>query len=128
MGLTTWLRQLVGSARLRLPEDIWQALPASFLATHPWDGAKIGHDVVINGFTFDSADPKKNTFHIINSWRELGEFDVPAWAIYGVLLLLLMYFLPSGLMGGITAIKERLFGAGTPDSAADPEPKTSHAD
>lgn len=61
-----------------LPEDIWQALPASFLATHPWDGAKEGHAVVINGFTFDSADAKKNTFHIINSWRDLGEFDVPA--------------------------------------------------
>ena len=61
-----------------LPEDIWQALPAKFLATHPWDGAKEGHAVVLNGFTFDSADPKKNTFHVINSWRDLGEFDVPA--------------------------------------------------
>ena len=61
-----------------LPEDIWQALPAQFLATHPWDGAKVGHAVVINGFVLDSADPKKNTFHIINSWRDLAEFDIPA--------------------------------------------------
>ena len=60
-----------------LPEDIWMSLPADFLSTHRWDGtSKIGHQVVINGFTYNPAT-QKGTFHIINSWRALSEFDVP---------------------------------------------------
>lgn len=35
------------------------------------------------------------------------KYDVPAWAIYGVLLLLLMYFLPSGIMGGVASLRQR---------------------
>jgi hypothetical protein len=60
-----------------LPENIWLSLPADFLATHPFDGSgKIGHQVVINGFTYNAAT-RKATFHVINSWRVLPEFDVP---------------------------------------------------
>src|SRR5262245_45795707 len=63
-----------------LPENVWLSLPADFLATHPFDGtSKIGHQVVINGFTYDPAT-KKGTFHVINSWRALSEFDVPVEA------------------------------------------------
>ena len=60
-----------------LPEDIWMSLPADFLATHPFDGnSKIGHQVVINGFTLNPTTGKA-TFHVVNSWRSLPEFDVP---------------------------------------------------
>ncbi len=60
-----------------LPQNMWLSLPADFLATHPWDGnSKIGHQIVINGFTYNPAT-KKGTFHIVNSWRSLAEFDVP---------------------------------------------------
>ena len=60
-----------------LPENMWLSLPADFLATHRWDGnSKIGHQIVINGFTYNPAT-KKGSFHLVNSWRVLAEFDVP---------------------------------------------------
>ncbi len=75
-----WARQELRKGRpllAALPQDIWMSLPADFLSTHPWDGnSKIGHQVVINGFTYNAATGK-GTFHIINSWRVLSEFDVP---------------------------------------------------
>lgn len=75
-----WARQELRKGRpilSALPEDIWMSLPAEFLATHPFDGSsKIGHQVVINGFTYNPAT-QKGTFHVINSWRVLSEFDVP---------------------------------------------------
>jgi hypothetical protein len=75
-----WARQELRKGRpilSALPEDIWMSLPADFLATHPFDGnAKIGHQVVINGFTYNPATGKA-TFHVVNSWRVLPEFDVP---------------------------------------------------
>ena len=75
-----WARQELRKGRpilSALPEDIWMSLPADFLSTHPWDGtSKIGHQVVINGFTYNPAT-QKGTFHVINSWRALSEFDVP---------------------------------------------------
>jgi hypothetical protein len=75
-----WARQELRKGRpilSALPEDIWLSLPADFLATHPFDGnSKIGHQVVVNGFTYNPAT-KKGTFHVVNSWRVLPEFDVP---------------------------------------------------
>ena len=75
-----WARQELRKGRpilSALPEDIWMSLPADFLATHPFDGSsKIGHQVVINGFTYNPAT-QKGTFHVINSWKVLSEFDVP---------------------------------------------------
>jgi hypothetical protein len=61
----------------KLTRIIQLSLPADFLATHPFDGkSKIGHQVVINGFTYNPAT-KKGTFHVVNSWRVLPEFAVP---------------------------------------------------
>jgi hypothetical protein len=57
------------------PKEIWQALPANFVAQRPWSGGDVGHQIVINGFTWN-ATTKKGTFHIINSWNELPEFDL----------------------------------------------------
>ncbi|SDS33140.1 hypothetical protein [Opitutus sp. GAS368] len=78
-----WARQELRKGRpilAALPENIWLSLPADFLATHPFDGSgKIGHQVVINGFTWN-ATTKKATFHVVNSWRVLAEFDVPVEA------------------------------------------------
>ena len=75
-----WARQELRKGRpilSALPENMWLSLPADFLATHRWDGTnKIGHQVVINGFTYNPAT-QKGTFHIVNSWRVLAEFDVP---------------------------------------------------
>ena len=73
----------------------------------------------------------QNSAQSISDWMKVSfslRYDVPAWAIYGVLLLLLMYFLPSGLMGGITALKERLFGTSDSETAGDPAPKASPAE
>ncbi len=58
-----------------LPREIWQALPPGFIAQRPWSGGSVGHQVVVNGFTWDAA-AKKGTFHIVNSWNELPEFDL----------------------------------------------------
>jgi hypothetical protein len=75
-----WARQQLRKGRpvlAALPENVWLSLPADFLATHPFDGSgKIGHQVVINGFTYNETT-KKATFHVVNSWRDLAEFDVP---------------------------------------------------
>jgi hypothetical protein len=74
-----WARQELRKGRpilAALPEDVWMSLPADFLSTHPWDGnSKVGHQVVLNGFTYNAATGK-GTFHVINSWRSLAEFDV----------------------------------------------------
>ncbi len=74
-----WARQQLRKGRpilAALPENIWLSLPADYLATHPFEGnSKIGHQVVINGFTYN-ASTRKATFHIVNSWRVLSEFNV----------------------------------------------------
>ncbi len=74
-----WARQQLRKGRpilAALPENIWLSLPADFLANHPFEGnSRIGHQVVINGFTHNPVT-KKSTFHIVNSWRVLSEFDV----------------------------------------------------
>jgi branched-chain amino acid transport system permease protein len=50
----------------------------------------------------------QNSSQSISDWMKSSfalRYDVPAWAIYGVLLLLLMYFLPSGIMGGVATLR-----------------------
>ena len=50
----------------------------------------------------------QNSSQSISDWMKDAfslRYDVPAWAIYGTLLLLLMFFLPNGLAGGIAAIR-----------------------
>jgi hypothetical protein len=69
------------------PREVWQALPAGFVAAHPWNGGPVGHQVVINGFTWNK-DTKQGTFHIINSWQELPQFDLTTDAAQdGVLVI-----------------------------------------
>jgi len=59
-----------------LPREVEMALPAEFLATRPWSGGDIGHQIVVNGFTWNK-ETREGTFHIVNSWAELMEFDLP---------------------------------------------------
>jgi hypothetical protein len=69
------------------PHEIWQALPSGFVAAHPWNGGPVGHQIVINGFTWNKAT-KQGTFHIINSWAELPQFDLTTEAAQdGVLVI-----------------------------------------
>jgi hypothetical protein len=68
----------------RLPQDIWMKLPAEQVARFRWDGTgKIGHQIVINGFTYNPKT-KEGTFHVINSWDALPEFDITADTSRGV--------------------------------------------
>lgn len=49
----------------------------------------------------------QNSSQSISDWMKVTfslRYDVPAWAIYGVLLILLMYFMPRGIMGGIESL------------------------
>ena len=49
----------------------------------------------------------QNSSQSISDWMKVTfslRYDVPAWAIYGVLLILLMYFMPRGIMGGIETL------------------------
>jgi branched-chain amino acid transport system permease protein len=51
----------------------------------------------------------QNSAQSISDWMKVTfslRYDVPAWAIYGVLLLLLMYFLPAGIAGGFTRMRQ----------------------
>jgi hypothetical protein len=64
------------------PREIWQALPPGFIAAHPWNGGDVGHQIVVNGFTWNK-DTRQGTFHIINSWAELPEFDLTTQAASG---------------------------------------------
>jgi hypothetical protein len=66
------------------PETIWAALPPKFVAAHEWDGGKVGHAIVINGFTYNK-DTKQGTFHIINSWNDLQDFDLTTERARGLL-------------------------------------------
>ena len=53
----------------------------------------------------------QNSSQSISDWMKTTfslTYDVPAWAIYGVLLIALMYFMPRGIMGGIEAVTQRL--------------------
>jgi hypothetical protein len=68
------------------PESIWEGLPPKFVAAHAWDGGKEGHAIVVNGFPLNKATGQ-GTFHIINSWRDLSEFDLTVEAAKGLLVM-----------------------------------------
>jgi hypothetical protein len=63
----------------------WRTDPLpKFIAAHGWDGGKEGHAIVINGFTWNHQT-NKSTFHIINSWEQLNEFDLSVENAEGML-------------------------------------------
>jgi hypothetical protein len=66
------------------PREVWQDLPPGFVGKHPWNGGNVGHQVVINGFTWNRAT-HEGTFHIVNSWSELPEFDLKTEAARGAM-------------------------------------------
>lgn len=81
----TWAREELRKGRPLLaafPREIWQALPPGFIAAHSWNGGSVGHQIVINGFTWNT-ETRKGTFHIINSWAELPDFDLTTDAAGG---------------------------------------------
>lgn len=50
----------------------------------------------------------QNSAQSISDWAKVTfalRYDVPAWAVYGALLLLLMYMLPSGIAGGFAQVR-----------------------
>ena len=77
------------------PKEIWQALPPGFVAAHSWNGGSVGHQVVINGFTWNQ-ETKQGTFHIVNSWEELFEFDLKTEAAQGGALVIEQSLSPRG--------------------------------
>jgi len=82
-----WTRQELRKGRPVLaafPREVWQDLPPGFVGKHPWNGGKVGHQVVINGFTWN-RETQEGTFHIINSWSELPEFDLKTEAAKGAM-------------------------------------------
>ena len=61
----------------------------------------------------------QNSSQSISDWMKVTfslRYDVPAWAIYGVLLILLMYFMPRGIMGGIETVWLKLTHRKEPQS------------
>jgi hypothetical protein len=82
-----WTRQELRKGRPVLaafPREIWQDLPPGFVGQHPWNGGKVGHQIVINGFTWNK-DTHEGTFHIVNSWKGLYEFDLKTEAATGAM-------------------------------------------
>jgi hypothetical protein len=82
-----WTRQELRKGRPVLaafPREIWQDLPPGFVGKHPWNGGSVGHQIVINGFTWNS-ETHEGTFHIVNSWKELPEFDLKTEAARGAM-------------------------------------------
>lgn len=80
-----WARQELRKGRPLLaafPREIWQALPPDYIAKYPWSGGSVGHQIVVNGFTWNK-DTRKGTFHIINTWAGLEEFDITTDAAGG---------------------------------------------
>ena len=93
-----WARRELRKGRpilAALPREIWQALPSGFIAAHPWNGGSVGHQIVINGFTWDES-LGKGTFHIVNSWAELPEFDLTTDNAKGGLLVMEQSMSPIG--------------------------------
>jgi hypothetical protein len=78
-----------------LPREIWEALPAGFVAAHPWNGGPVGHQIVINGFTWNETT-RQGSFHIINSWEELPQFDLTTEAAKGGVLVIEQSVSPIG--------------------------------
>jgi len=85
-----WARDQLRKGRPLLaafPREIWQALPPGFIAAHSWSGGTVGHQIVINGFTWNK-DTRKGTFRIINSWAGLFDFDLTTDAAGGGALVI----------------------------------------
>lgn len=85
-----WARAQLRKGRPLLaafPREIWQALPPGFIAAHPWNGGSVGHQIVVNGFTWN-RETRQGTFHIINSWAELPSFDLTTEAAKGGALVI----------------------------------------
>ncbi|HEY4988676.1 MAG TPA: hypothetical protein VII09_02665, partial [Opitutaceae bacterium] len=82
-----WTRQELRKGRpvlANFPREVWQDLPPGLVGKHPWSGGNVGHQVVINGFTWN-RDTRQGTFHIVNSWAELPEFDLKTDAARGAM-------------------------------------------
>lgn len=95
-----WAREELRKGRPLLaafPREIWQALPPGFIAAHPWNGGTVGHQIVINGFTWNK-ETRQGTFHIINSWKELPDFDLTTEAAGGGALAIEESLSPVGEM------------------------------
>lgn len=93
-----WARQELRQGRpllAALPREIWQALPPGFVAAHPWKGGSVGHQIVINGFTWNEAT-QQGTFHVVNSWAELLEFDLETEATQRGMLVIEQSLSPIG--------------------------------
>ena len=93
-----WAREQLRLGRPLLaafPREIWQALPPGFIAAHPWNGGSVGHQIVINGFTWNK-ETRQGTFHIINSWSELPSFDLTTEAAGGGALVIEASLSPIG--------------------------------
>lgn len=93
-----WAREELRHGRPILaafPREVWQALPPGFVAEHPWNGGSVGHQIVLNGFTWN-ADTQQGTFHVINSWQELMEFDLTTEAAQGGTLIIEQSLSPLG--------------------------------
>jgi hypothetical protein len=60
------------------------SLPPGFVGEHPWFGGNVGHQIVVNGFTWN-RETHEGTFHIINSWKGLYEFDLKTDAAKGAM-------------------------------------------
>lgn len=85
-----WARAQLRKGRPLLaafPREIWQALPPGFVASHPWSGGSVGHQIVVNGFTWN-RETRQGTFHIINSWAGLPSFDLTTEAAGGGALVI----------------------------------------
>lgn len=80
-----------------LPRAIVEVLPGEFLALYPWGGGSIGHQIVVNGFTWNKAT-NEGSFHIVNTWEELPEFDIPTRYITGDALVFEASLSPVGEM------------------------------
>lgn len=93
-----WAREQLRKGRPVLaafPREIWQALPPEFVGRRPWNGGSIGHQIVINGFAHNPATDT-GSFHIINSWAELGQFDLDLKAAGGGALTIEASLSPKG--------------------------------
>jgi len=80
-----WAREQLRKGRPLLaafPREIWQALPPGYVASRPWSGGSVGHQIVVNGFTYNSKT-REGTFRIVNTWAELPEFDLKLEAAAG---------------------------------------------
>lgn len=65
----------------------------------------------------------QNSAQSISDWAKETfalQYDVPSWAIYGVILLLLMYVMPTGVAGGVAKLRDTLHRRRLPRQAQTP--------